>query len=341
MTAQIRVLFVDDEPRVLDGLKRALRAYSETWSLHFASSPEEALATFGESPFDVVVSDLAMPGMNGIEMVLKMRQMHDRTAFIMLTGTADLPHAVAAINQAQVFRFFTKPCATPLLVEGIEAALADQRFSRRRGATDSTSGLPGLTASLGLAALNRVAFGVMVVDSNCRVLLTNRAGGEILALRDGLTLGAQRELRASTAAETARLHDLIGAALRPGGPDEGQMGLAIDRPSLKRPFMVLMCASEDSDVGDSGPLAVVFVSDPERQALPDAAAIGRIFGLTPSEARLVHALTQGMRIEDAARHCGVTTSTARTYLKQIFVKTDTSRQPELVKLVLTSPALAA
>ena len=67
--------------------------------------------------------------------------------------------------------------------------------------------------------------------------------------------------------------------------------------------------------------------------------VRRLFGLTESESRLASAIASGDSIDGAAESMGVTVSTARTYLKQVFAKTGTSRQGDLVRMVLTSPAL--
>ena len=334
-----QIMFVDDDPHTLASLRRSLRAKSHDWEMTFAAGAAEAAALFRNQPYDVVISDLAMPGMNGIELVLALRKISDRSRYILLTGTADLDKAVAAINQARVFRFFTKPCATDLLIDGIESALADIEADGARDAEAAQRALPPLSASIGLAALNRVAFGILVVNGSARVLLTNRTGAEILSERDGLSLSASEVLRAATPAATNHLHKLIRAAGKELS-DEAANGLALERPSGKRPLSVLLCGTPEAKLEEHGPLTVLFLSDPDRQPLPDADTILKLFDLTPSESRLAAALTSGLKLEVAAEHCELTVSTARTYLKQIFSKTGARRQSELVKLILTSPALA-
>jgi len=80
----------------------------------------------------------------------------------------------------------------------------------------------------------------------------------------------------------------------------------------------------------------LFVTDPDVVRVAPHAVIGRLLGLTQTEARIAQALAKGRVLEDAAKHCGVTISTARTYLKSIFAKTRTSRQSELLRLIWTS-----
>lgn len=333
MTA--RILFVDDEPRVLSGLRRALKSRAGAWTMEFRSDPEEALRDYAAAPFDVVVTDMAMPRLNGIELVLAMRKLGRDTNFIILTGTADLSVAVEAINRAEVFRFFSKPCAAEVLAEGIADGLEELRLrvpSAVQGGPegDNTS---ALASAIGLAALNRLALGVIVVDADSRIVMTNRSAGALIAAQDGLRMSAGETLRASLPADTDALRRLIAAACA-GIADDDAPGLAIARDGDRRPLITLVLPLRD----DRGPgRAAVFVADTENQPLPMPEAIGRMFGVSRAEARLIHALVGGARLEEAAAQCGVTPSTARSYLKQVFEKTNTNRQAELIKLILTTP----
>jgi CheY-like chemotaxis protein len=68
------VLFVDDEARLLDGLKRSLRPIRDAWDMTFVTSGEEALATLAQARFDVLVSDMRMPGMDGAQLMKEAQQ---------------------------------------------------------------------------------------------------------------------------------------------------------------------------------------------------------------------------------------------------------------------------
>lgn len=325
-------MFVDDESKLLAALQRSLRGRAAEWDMTFNPDSRSALISYIANPFDVVVSDLAMPTLDGLSMIIAMKDKSAYpTAYIMLTGTADLNDAVDAINRARVFRFFTKPCAAELLAEGIAAALA---LAAPKADAD-----PGkdLSEAIGLAALNRLVLGVIVTDPRGRVLLTNQAGGVMLSERDGLSMSNGEVLRASESAESRALLDMIARVCAAGIEDDAPCGIALSRPSQKRPLIALVTAlAADAQ----NPRAAIYVNDGERSQLPDADEIARLFGLSRSEAALTHALAGGARLEDAAAQAGLTLSTARTYLKQVFAKTDTSRQAELVKLILTAPGIA-
>jgi DNA-binding NarL/FixJ family response regulator len=323
MAAKPRILFVDDEPRVLDGLRRSMHRHEERWSMEFMADPLAAVAAMRGSPFDVVVSDMKMPGLTGIEMVVAMRAAAPGAAYIMLTGTADLRTAIDAINRADVFRFFTKPCPAFLLAEGIADALAARR------PPDRPSG-----HSIGEAALDRLPVGVLVVDGANHILFMNRRGAALCAEEDGLLLGSGRQCRAAATAETAALHAAVAEALRNGTTT----ALSVARPSMKRPYSVLISPLTETGAQDT-PSAALYVSDPDDLPLVPPDQLGRLLDLTPAEARIAHSLALGHSLDEAAAASGVTVSTARTYLKQVFVKTGTARQAELVKLVLGLPAV--
>ena len=340
-----KILFVDDEPHVLSGLKRALHDRRDVWDMTFAEGSKAGLIAFRQGHFEVVVSDLAMPGLDGLNMIVEMRKVRRDMAFIILTGTAELAKAVDAINTAEVYRFFTKPCAIDLLIDGIVAALESLRSqSANKNERLDYRAASSISDTIGMAALNRLAIGVLVVDPTARVLTANQAGGRALAARDGLSLGPNEICRASSTGETALLHDAILAATRrPASAEDESHGIPISRPSLKRPFNVLVMPLNVSDLSareTSDCLAVIFVTDPDEQQIPSAQMIQKLFGLSPAEGRLARALSGGQDIQSAAEACGITIGTARSYLKQIFSKTATSRQSELVMLMLTAPPIA-
>jgi signal transduction histidine kinase len=120
-----RVLFVDDEPMVLKGFRLHLR---KQFDVHTAESGRDGLKTMEtEGPFDVVVSDMRMPGMNGADFLARARQTWPDTIRVLLTGYADTNSAIRAVNEGQIFRFLTKPCRPPDLAAALGDAVAEQR----------------------------------------------------------------------------------------------------------------------------------------------------------------------------------------------------------------------
>lgn len=124
-----RILCVDDEPRVLEGLQRTL---FERFEVTVFDSPLRALGMLANvhDPFSVIVSDMRMPVMNGATFLARARVLTPETSRILLTGQTEIEAAIAAINQGNVFRFLTKPCAPEILVQAIEAGVEQHRLIR-------------------------------------------------------------------------------------------------------------------------------------------------------------------------------------------------------------------
>ena len=116
-----RVLFVDHEPNVTKALKRSLR--KEPYEFLSADSADAGLRILESQPVDVVVSDEQMPGMSGSEFLAIVCQRYPDTVRMILTGHARLESAIKAINEGQIYRFFTKPCNPIDLAVTIRQAL--------------------------------------------------------------------------------------------------------------------------------------------------------------------------------------------------------------------------
>ncbi|HEY0462627.1 MAG TPA: response regulator, partial [Polyangiaceae bacterium] len=101
-----RILCVDDEPRVLDGLQRVCH---NGFTVETAGSGAEALALLDRGEvFEVIVSDMQMPQMNGTALLAEFRTRAPDTIRVLLTGQADINAAITAVNHGQIFRFLSK-----------------------------------------------------------------------------------------------------------------------------------------------------------------------------------------------------------------------------------------
>jgi len=122
------VLIVDDDQALQDSLRRILR---NTYDVQTASSASEGLRLLVRAPQDsvaVVVSDLKMPGMNGLEFLGRVRQLVPNTVRVMLTQYADLATAITALNEAHIHRFLEKPCPPSLLRSTIAECVEHHRL---------------------------------------------------------------------------------------------------------------------------------------------------------------------------------------------------------------------
>jgi len=317
MEGKPSILFVDDESCVLEGLSRNLATEAARWDMSFCSSPKAALDLYKSHPFNIVVVDMMMPAINGIELVLQMKRISHRSTYIMLTGASDMRVAVEAINSAGIFRFFPKPCSKLQLVEGIAAALDSQADQQSRP-----------ECSPERMVLDSLKVGVVVLDVKARVLLMNGVAGQLCSVADGLYVGADRIFRLSTVESTAQFHDLIRATANGG---HGGLTL-IERPRLGSPLSATVTSVPNTQTMDA--LVGVYLRDPLGKLIPSAEQLASLFNLTPAEARIAHSLVLGCSLEAASALSGIAIGTARNYLKKVFLKTGATRQSELVRMIL-------
>ena len=123
-----KILFVDDDANLLAGIQRGLR---KQFSIDTATGGVAALKQLAEQgPYAIVVADMQMPQMDGLEFLKKAQLVAPDAVRLMLTGNADQKTAVDAVNDGHVFRFLTKPCPPSALTPALEAALKQYRLVR-------------------------------------------------------------------------------------------------------------------------------------------------------------------------------------------------------------------
>ncbi len=113
------ILFVDDEQRVLNSMRVMFR---REYELHLTTRPKEALEIIKNEPIDVIVADHRMPEMTGVEVLSRVKTESPRTVRVLLTGYADLDAIEGSINEGEVYRFLTKPCAPEELRDTVRQA---------------------------------------------------------------------------------------------------------------------------------------------------------------------------------------------------------------------------
>jgi response regulator RpfG family c-di-GMP phosphodiesterase len=121
-----KILLVDDEPNVLSGYQRLLHQTFKTDTAVGGAAAIRAIRTQG--PYGVVLSDMRMPEMDGIELLTRVKSLAPDTIRIMLTGYADVKTALSAVNEGNIFRFLTKPCSQEILAAALTAGLTQYRL---------------------------------------------------------------------------------------------------------------------------------------------------------------------------------------------------------------------
>jgi HD-like signal output (HDOD) protein/ActR/RegA family two-component response regulator len=150
-----RVLFVDDEVRILDGLRRMLRPARDEWEMEFAAGGQAALEVMATSEFDVVISDMRMPGMDGAALLEQVRERFPEVIRVVLSGHTEMAHALRVVPIAH--QFLAKPCDAAMLRLAIERAfhlralLTDGSVRSMVGALGDLPALPRIYQALNKA----------------------------------------------------------------------------------------------------------------------------------------------------------------------------------------------
>lgn len=140
----MRILFVDDEPKILNGLRRIILESDQDWDAEFVTSGKAALECLSQGEFDVVVSDMRMPNMDGAELLQRVQSQHPNIVRIVLTGQSDEPSALKALRVAH--QFLMKPFDADTFLKVIERTHSIERLLAEKSLRDAIGGIEGLPA---------------------------------------------------------------------------------------------------------------------------------------------------------------------------------------------------
>lgn len=118
----IRILFVDDEPLLLSGLQRLLRPLRKEWNAACAAGGEEALVMLAQERFDVIVTDMRMPGMDGAELLNEVMRLYPDMLRLVLSGQSDLESVVKSAGVTH--QYLSKPCSIEVMRDAVNRAVA-------------------------------------------------------------------------------------------------------------------------------------------------------------------------------------------------------------------------
>jgi HD-like signal output (HDOD) protein/ActR/RegA family two-component response regulator len=226
----IQVLFVDDEPRLLEGLRVGLRAQRTLWRMHFAASGEAAMDLLQVHRFDVVVSDMRMPRVDGAQVLGEALRLQPWAARLVLSGYAELESTLRAVPVAH--QFLSKPCDLPALVNVVDRTAGLQRLlddPALRAVVGRVTTLPSLPTNF-LAVMATLADGEADAETLARVIERDVAMcAKVLQLTNSAFFGLPRVVASIEEAIVylgfgmVRSLVLVAEVFRSGGEDLAEL----------------------------------------------------------------------------------------------------------------------
>lgn len=143
-----RILFVDDDQNILDSFKAVMHGQRKKWKSRFASNGHDALEMVCKSEFDIIITDMKMPDMDGSELLRKIDEIQPDTIRIMLSGHSDMQALLKSVKHAH--QFLSKPCNTDVLIKTIHRmmelrhVLTDNKVREIVTSLDTLPALPEL-----------------------------------------------------------------------------------------------------------------------------------------------------------------------------------------------------
>jgi DNA-binding CsgD family transcriptional regulator len=250
----------------------------------------------------------------------------DDGLFVRLTdGSMPTCFLVAAPKRTEPFDTAERVKLVSALVPHLQQALRTQSHLEdfAQGASDIAR------------AVDSVRHGIAVVGPGSVVIHLNSAAERILKCGDGLRIRSGSVEASSASANTELRRSIVGALLEDEASPRGGNSFLCRRPSGKRPYVIHVLPFSPTTENVSVARALVVLVDPEQQLEPPARLLERVYGLTNAEADVALRVLRGEGLKPICEELSLSMATVKTHLQHVFDKTDTHRQAELVRLLLT------
>lgn len=353
------ILCVEDEPDLRDDLVEELEAAH--YAVIAVGNGRDALHQLETVRPDLILCDVIMPGMDGYEVLHILRTTRPDLAdvpFVFLTAQAGSDQVVRG-KRAGADDYLVKPIDFDLMLATIQARLGQMSRVQHKLATEIQRIGHGFSAHHEHRArralkhitqtLDYLAAGIVLLDERGSVQFANRTARQLVGGPIGTKVLSQF-VGATQAHQALTLSQSVEAAItahRAG--QEYADSLAIPRPKGLRDLLLTICAlgsPEDTAGAAQGepsdhPALVIFISDPESRRPAPVDVLVSLFDLTATEAQIAWAFAQGQRSDDIASSFGISPTTVAFHKRNLFQKTHTNRQADLIALMLTLPLPAA
>jgi len=345
MDVRQTILCIEDEDDLRTDIAEELE--SANYDVIQAANGSEALAMLRAKRPDLVLCDITMPGLGGYDVLKAMREKGELAdiPFIFLTALADRNDVLVG-KQAGADDYLVKPIDYEILLATVAARLnqvARVQKSAVQRAEEAWQEILKSSRGRTVEALYKATFafdrflvGVVVVDEKGSVRLMNKEAERILAEDDGLSV-FQGVLKGTMPKQNAKLHESIGKAFHEESLDEM---ISFQRLSGGRPYLVLIPGQRFS-VEEKPEAVVLLLIDTEQRTKVSGDTLVRLYNLTPSETRVALMLIDGKRLDQIADELDVAQTTVVFHLKNLFRKTETNRQADLIRVLLSVPLRTA
>lgn len=334
------ILVVEDE----DALRRDIieELQEAGYDTLAARDGTDAMDLLAAAAPDLVLCDITMPGLDGYDVLHALRKLRPELStvpFVFLTALSD-PYEIVEGKRRGADDYLVKPVDYDLMLATIAARL--RQVDRLRTHHESEMNtlrdtLVGLSGNGAQAALDLITLGAVLLDENAKPILRNRAANRMAEDGDFFDF-APHGVRSSDPLSDRALQDAIGAAM--SAASRGQksvVGVRLNRVTGGDAITVLVCGLSNSGPGQ--PHVALFISAPDDQRHIPESLLMDIFGLTPTEARVAGSLARCNRAADVAAELGVTQTTIAFHMRNLFQKTGTNRQADLIALIMAGPMM--
>ncbi len=344
------ILIIEDEYDLRVGIAEGLRLAG--FDVADAEDGNEGYDAILALRPDLVLCDISMPGMRGDTLLHRLRREQPELArmpFVFLTALADR-HSILAGQELGADDYLTKPVDLDILVGLIRQRLdqvnrwgssyAEAAERERHSLLASLGEQARLSFLSGADVLNRLSDAVILLNRTGAPIFINRAAQHLLRQEDGLSL-RHGLLSTGNREDMRRLRDALDQ-MRADAAGDPSRHLRLERPSGRQPYAVRICRLEafpSPTTVEHEALAALFIADPDSRWRPSETSLCSLYGLTPAEARVAASLAQGLAVDEIAAHHHISRNTVHHQLRAIFRKTATTRQSDLIALLLTGNAV--
>lgn len=307
---------------------------------------KEALLALNQTRPDLILCDVSMPTMGGYELLHHIREHHTDLAdvpFIFLTAQ-DSSGQIVSGKHAGADDYLVKPVDFDLMLATIHARLRQvQQFREKtkREAPiafqeDNNLNIENTVLQRISKTFDLISSGIVLLNNHSKVLFMNNAARELCAKAVCPEIS---EMIVYENDQAYWQHSAIRQAINASNTEEDYIDfLSLARNDSQRDLLLTICALAPTISNDDDPVVALFFCHTGRNEPTPIKALDALFQLTPTESRVAWAFAQGRRADEIANTFNISMTTVAFHKRNIFQKTHTNRQADLIALLLTLPA---